>query len=60
MKSIRDVQPPQHQVIAEFKDSALAFRLPREATFADLAACLAALGLAHRGGPIRIEVTVGV
>jgi len=60
MKTLRDIRPPQHRVIAEFEGSALSFPLPREATFEDLAARLAALGRSHRGAPLSIAVTIGL
>jgi hypothetical protein len=58
--SIRPLRPPPHQVIAEFAGSVVAFRLPRDATFGDLATCMASLGLSYRGAPISVEVTIGL
>jgi hypothetical protein len=60
MQNLRNIRSPQHRVIAEFEGSALSFPLPREATFEELAARLAALGRSHRGAPISIEVTIGL
>jgi|HubBroStandDraft_1064217.scaffolds.fasta_scaffold05452_8 hypothetical protein len=59
MRARQDRHQPQHWVTAEFESSALAFALPGNATFADLAGTVAELGEPHRGAPICVDVRVG-
>jgi hypothetical protein len=60
MQTLHSQRPKTpHRVTAEFDGSELSFSLPLEATFADLAGRLAALGRPHRGAPISVEVRVG-
>jgi hypothetical protein len=46
----------QSRVMAVFQDAALAFNLPREATLADLAEELGALGEIYGGLPLYVDI----
>jgi hypothetical protein len=59
MQTPHSQRPMPLRVTAEFDGSALSFALPPEATLADLAGRLAALGRPHRGAPISVEVRAG-
>jgi hypothetical protein len=51
-----NVRPPQNRVMAVFVDAALAFNLAPDATLAELAEELGALGEIYGGLPLYVDV----
>ena len=47
------------RVTVEFKESSIAFLMPRKATYQDLAERMAAMATGHRGVPLIVEVRRG-
>ena len=53
-----EAQEETSRVMAIFQDAALAFNLPRDATMAELAEELGALGELYGGLPLYVDVRV--
>jgi hypothetical protein len=56
MRNISQEQFIPINVLVEFEDGSVSFRVPRGATFADISENLDRIGMWHQGQPISIDM----